>query len=177
MSNMEEKQISTERILNAKIINVRKDIVMTPKGECFREVVEHPGGAVILAYTDENHIILIKQFRYPAGQELIELPAGKLEKGEEPIVCAKRELTEETGYEAKNWEYLGYIFSTPGFCNEKIHLFKATDLTYKGTHFDEFELMENLITSTTDAIKMVKEGKITDSKTVFGIFHVLESMR
>lgn len=177
MPDMEEKQITTERILKAKIINVRRDKVMSPKGECFREVVEHPGGAAILAYTDKHHIILIKQFRYCASQELIELPAGKLEKGEEPITCAKRELTEETGYEAKNWEYLGYIFSSPGFCNEKIHLFKATDLTYKGTKFDEFELIENHITSVDDAIQMVKEGKITDSKTVFGIFHVLESMR
>lgn len=177
MADMEEKQISTERILNAKIINVRRDVVMSPKGECFREVVEHPGGAAILAYTDPQNIILIKQYRYAASQEMLELPAGKLEKGEEPINCAKRELTEETGYEAENWEYLGFIFSSPGFCNEKIHLFKATNLTLKETHFDEFELIENQITPVKTAIEMVKTGKITDSKTVFGIFHALESMR
>lgn len=177
MSDNEEKQLSTQKILNAKIINVRRDIVMSPKGECFREVVEHPGGAAILAYTDENHIILIKQYRYAASQEMIELPAGKLEKGEEPFECAKRELTEETGYEAKNWEYLGYIYSSPGFCDEKIHLFKATDLTFKGTNFDEFENIDTQIIPIDKAIEMVKSGKITDSKTVFGIFHVLESMR
>ena len=177
MSDNEEKQLSTQKILNAKIINVRRDIVMSPKGECFREVVEHPGGAAILAYTDENHIILIKQYRYAASQEMIELPAGKLEKGEEPFECAKRELTEETGYEAKNWEYLGYIYSSPGFCDEKIHLFKATDLTFKGTNFDEFENIDTQIIPIDKTIEMVKSGKITDSKTVFGIFHVLESMR
>ena len=177
MPDMEEKQISTQRILNAKIINVRRDVVMSPKGECFREVVEHPGGAAVLAYPNPQNIILIKQYRYAASQEMFELPAGKLEKGEEPINCAKRELTEETGYEARNWEYLGFIYSSPGFCDEKIHLFKATDLTYKGTHFDEFELIENHITPVKTAIEMVKTGKITDSKTVFGIFHVLESMR
>ena len=177
MSDKEEKQLSTQKILNAKIINVRRDVVMSPKGECFREVVEHPGGAAILAYTDENHIILIKQYRYAAAQEMLELPAGKLEKGEEPFECAKRELTEETGYEAKNWEYLGYIFSSPGFCDEKIHLFKATELTFKGTNFDEFETIDTQITQTQEAIEMVKSGKITDSKTVFGIFHVLESVR
>lgn len=177
MIDKTEKMISSEKILNAKIIDVRRDIVLSPKGECFREIVEHPGGVAILAYTDPNHIILIKQFRYATQEELIELPAGKLEKGEKPIDCAKRELLEETGFEAKNFEYLGFIFSSPGFCDEKIHLFKATDLTQKETNFDEFEVIENLITSTEDAIKMVTERKITDSKTVFGIFHVLESMR
>ena len=100
--NLEEKHISTERLLEGKIINVRRDKVLSPKGECFREVVEHPGGVVILPFVDEENLILIKQWRYPTGQEIIELPAGKLEYSEDPFECAKRELLEETGYEANS---------------------------------------------------------------------------
>jgi len=174
MSNLEEKCLTSEKLLEAKIINVRKDVVMSPKGECFREVVEHPGGVCILAYTDNQHVILTKQYRYAASQEMIELPAGKLEKNEQPIDCAKRELHEETGYEAKNFEYLGFIYSSPGFCNEKIHLYKATELTFKGTNFDEFELIETMITPIDKAINMVQSGIIVDSKTIFGLFYALK---
>ena len=171
MSNLEEKQISSEKLLSAKIINVRRDKVLSPKGECFREVVEHSGGVVILPYIDKDNIILIKQWRYAAGKELIELPAGKLEPKEDPFECAKRELTEETGYKAKNWNSLGYIYTSPGFCNEKLYLYKASDLEYAGTNFDEFETIENLITPIKKAYEMIVSGKIVDSKTICALCH------
>ena len=173
MTNLEEKMISTERILDAKIIKARRDIVMSPKGECFREVVEHPGGVAIVAFNSDNKIILTKQWRYATGQALIELPAGKLEPNENPIDSAKRELTEETGYEAKDWELLGYIYSTPGFCNEKIYLYSASNLEFKGTNFDEFELLENMSITLEDAYKMIQNGEIIDSKTICALFHIL----
>jgi len=177
MTDMEEKCLSSQKILEARIINVRRDDVLSPKGKCFREVVEHPGGVAIVAFKSDNNILLIKQWRYAAKQPMIELPAGKLEKGEEPINCAKRELTEETGYEAENWEYLGKIYTTPGFCDEVIHLFKATDLILKETKFDEFELIETFITPLDKAVDMVKKGEIIDSKTICGLFHVQNSER
>ena len=170
MTNLEEKFISTERLLDGKIVKVKRDKVLSPKGECFREVVEHPGGVVILAFADEKNIILIKQWRYPLGKAIIELPAGKLEYGEDPFEAAKRELTEETGYIAKNWEDLGYINTTPGFCNEKLYLYKATDLTYKNVNFDEFEIVESMITPLDKAVDMVKSGEIIDSKTICALF-------
>ena len=114
---------------------------------------------------------MIRQWRYATGRELIELPAGKLELDEDPFACAKRELTEETGYEAQNWKSLGYIYTSPGFCNEKLFLYKATDLIYKGTHFDEFETIENLVTPIAQAYKMISSGEIVDSKTICALCH------
>jgi len=170
MANLEEKFISTERLLDGKIVKVKRDIVMSPKGECFREVVEHPGGVVILPFLDDENIILIEQWRYPVGKAIIELPAGKLEYGEDPFEAAKRELTEETGYVADKWEDLGYIHTTPGFCDEKLYLYKASGLTYKETNFDEFEVVENRITPLNEALEMIKTGEIIDSKTICALF-------
>ena len=166
---LEEKKISSEALYTGKIINVRKDKILSPKGECYREVVEHPGGVVILPFIDKKNIILIKQWRYPTEQALIELPAGKLEYGEEPFPAAKRELTEETGYEANTWEDLGYIYTTPGFCNEKLYLYKATDLKFKATNFDEFELIETITVPFSQALEMIKKKEIIDSKTICAI--------
>lgn len=172
MSNLEEKFISTEKLLEAKIVKVRRDKVLSPKGECYREVVEHNGGVVVLPFLDDQNIIFVKQWRYPVGKELIELPAGKLEPEEVPFECAKRELVEETGFEAKKWKSLGYIYTTPGFCSEKLHLYAAYDLDFVGTKFDEFETLENKVLTIQDAINMVKSGEITDAKTISALFFV-----
>lgn len=173
MTDLKETKISSEYLLNAKIINVRRDNVMSPKGKCFREVVEHNGGVVILAFSNEKDVILIKQWRYPINQELIELPAGKLEINEDPFECAKRELIEETGYKANDWKSLGYIYTTPGFCNEKLYLYKATNLEYVGTNFDEFELIESMIVPLDKVLEMIKQGLINDSKTICAINRAL----
>ena len=172
MSNLEEKFVSSEKLLDGKIVKVKRDKVLTPKGECYREVVEHNGGVVILPFLDDQNIIFIKQWRYPVGKELIELPAGKLEVDEVPFECAKRELIEETGFEAKKWKSLGYIYTTPGFCSEKLHLYAAYDLEFVGTKFDEFETLENKVLTIQDAINMVKSGEITDAKTISALFFV-----
>ena len=119
-----EKTLSSEIVFDGKIMTVRKDEIELPTGhKSSREVVEHSGGVVILAICqkdEEGKILMVKQFRYPLSEPLLELPAGKLEKGEDPLEAAKRELHEETGYEAAKWEYLGYIFTSPGYSNEKL---------------------------------------------------------
>ena len=170
MTNLEEKFISSEKLLEGKIVKVKRDKVMSPKGECYREVVEHSGGIVILPFLDEENIILIEQWRYPVGKAIIELPAGKLEYGEDPFDAAKRELTEETGYVAEKWENLGYIHTTPGFCDEKLYLYKASHLSFQGTNFDEFETLESRITPLNKALEMIKTGEIIDSKTICALF-------
>ena len=167
--SLEEKALSSESKYTGLVVNVRKDDVLLSNGsKHYREVVEHSGGVVIIPVIGSK-VILIRQWRYPVGQQLIELPAGKLDKGEEPFLAAQRELTEETGYTAKKWEPLGYIYTTPGFCNEKIHLYKATDLEYSGTNFDFGEIIEPFTVEIKDAMKMIKENKIVDAKTIVGL--------
>lgn len=167
--SLEEKTLSSELKYTGCVVNVRQDDVVISNGSkhC-REVVEHSGGVVIIPIMGSK-VILIRQWRHPVGQHLIELPAGKLNPGEDPLPAAKRELTEETGYTAKNWEYLGYIYTTPGFCNEKITIYKATDLEYSGTNFDFGEIIEPFTVEIKDAVKMVRENKIVDSKTIVGL--------
>lgn len=166
-----ELTLSTTRKYEGKVINVRLDDVKISNGnEGFREVVEHSGGVVIVPITAENKVVLIKQWRYPIDQELIELPAGKLEVGEEPFPAAKRELQEETGYVADKWEDLGCIFTAPGFCNEKLYMYKASDLTYTQTNFDDGEVIDKFEVSIKEATDMIKSGKINDAKTIAGIF-------
>jgi ADP-ribose pyrophosphatase len=169
MKTLEEKTLSSETKYTGCIINVRQDNVLLSNGaKHHREVVEHPGGVVIIPVID-SRVILIKQWRHPVNDELIELPAGKLEKGEDPFLAAKRELTEETGYVAKEWESLGFIYTTPGFCNEKLYFYKATDLDYKQTNLDFGEIIEPYIIEINHAMEMVKNGKINDAKTIVGL--------
>lgn len=119
---MEQKEVTvnTNKIFEGKIINLRVDEVKLPNGKVTtREIVEHPGGVSIVAVNEEGKILLVKQYRKPAEESLLEIPAGKLEKGEDPLICAKRELLEETGYEASFIKHLITFYTTPGFSNEK----------------------------------------------------------
>ena len=175
MLSLKEKTISSEIKYKGKIINVRYDDVIISDGQVkFREVVEHSGGVVIVAITDENKVLLVKQWRYPIGQELIELPAGKLEKGEDPFEAAKRELEEETGYVAQNWQDLGFVFSTPGFCDEKLYFYKATGLKYTQTNFDDGEIIKPSEMDVDELFECIKTGKINDAKTIAAICMALK---
>ncbi len=168
-----EKTLASEVVYDGKIITVYNDKVEISDGKTsFREVVEHSGGVVILAFhkkDDTEKILMVKQFRYPLKQPLLELPAGKLEKGEDPFEAAKRELTEETGYIAKNWEDLGHIFTSPGYSDEKLYLYKATDLEYVGDCPDEGEILIEYEFSIDEIKKMIKDGEITDAKTICAV--------
>lgn len=133
-----EKTLDSQMMYDGRIIKVYKDNVELADGKkSFREVVRHSGGVVILAFKDEDTILLVKQYRYPIGEIVLELPAGKLEKGEDPFEAAKRELEEETGYCANKWTDLGYINTSPGFSDEKLYLYLAQDLEYTHCHPDE----------------------------------------
>lgn len=177
--NFEEKTLSSCNIYSGKIFDVIKDEVELSNGQkTIREVVKHPGGVVIVAKKDENTILMIKQFRYPTGSTLLELPAGKLEKGEDPFLAAKRELEEETGYVAKVWKKLGFIYPTPGFCDERLYLYFAKDLVYTKQNLDDGEILECFEYNIKEVFEMIKNGEINDSKTICALTRAfLEDLR
>lgn len=166
----EEKTLSSECVYDGKIMKVCRDDVEIATGKkSFREIVHHFGGVVIAALKDENTILAVKQFRYPLKQTIVELPAGKLEIGENPDLAAARELEEETGYKAKNWKSLGFIYTSPGYSDEKLYLYLATDLEFVGEHPDDGEILKVYEFPLDNFIEDVKNGKISDAKTVCAI--------
>lgn len=167
------KVLKSEVVFKGKMIDLKVDeIENIPSGnKGIREVAKHPGGAVAVAITDGNKILLVKQFRYPHRQWIIELPAGKLDKGEDPKICAARELQEETGYTAGKISKLGEIYTSPGFCDETLHIYLAENLTKGDHHREEGEEDMELLELTLDEIKeMIMSGEIIDAKTICGIY-------
>ena len=161
-----ETTIDSQLIYDGRVVKVFKDSVELPTGKnSFREVVKHSGGVVILAVKGDK-ILLVKQFRYPLKEVMFELPAGKLEIGEDPFEAAKRELEEETGYCANKWTPLGYVYTSPGYSDEKLYLYKAEDLEFTHCHPDEGEIIEAFEYSYEDVLKMVDNGEINDAKTL-----------
>ncbi len=170
---MDFKLIKSERLYNGKVFNLVVDQIEYPTGSrAIREVAEHPGGAVVLAAFPDRKIILVKQYRYPLGKFLYELPAGKLGPNEDPQACARRELVEETGYTADTWKQLTAIYTSPGFCTEQLHIFLATELSLAGAGQSLEEGEQSLtveIVPLPRAVEMIERGEITDSKTISGI--------
>lgn len=161
-----EKTINSELIFDGRVVKLYKDSVELSTGQkTFREVVKHSGGVVILAFK-EDKILLVKQFRYPMKEVMLELPAGKLEQGEEPFEAAKRELEEETGYCANKWTDLGYVYTSPGYSDEKLYLYKAEDLEFTHCHPDEGEIIQAFEYKYDDVLKMIDNGQINDAKTL-----------
>lgn len=173
MSNIEElreKTIRSEVIYSGRVVHLRKDEVTLPNGKkSFREIIDHPGAVVILAQSSLDKIIMVKQFRKAIDEVLLELPAGTLEPEEKIIDCAKRELAEETGYQAENWEKVFDFYSAPGFCNERLSLFFAWDLkkTESNTDFDEF--IEVIEIDKKSLLYLLDHKQIEDAKTLIGI--------
>ena len=167
MEKLNEKTIKSETIYEGKVFRITSDDVILSDGyKTKREVVHHNGGVVIAAERN-NKILMVKQFRYPANDVLYELPAGKLDKPNEDILsAAKRELEEETGHIAAIWASLGFIYTSPGFCTEKLYLFKASDLSFKGQHLDEGEILDFIEIDKNEVFNMIKTGKINDAKTI-----------
>lgn len=175
--NLEEKFISTQTIFNGKIFNVHRDDVLLPNGKtAFREVVEH-SGAVMVAPLDENeNLIFVRQYRYPFKSVLLELPAGKLEKGENALEAGIRELKEEVGAVAEKIIPLGKIYPTVAFCSEVITMFAATNLHIGESCPDEDEFIQTVKIPLSDAVEMVMNGEIVDGKTIAAVLklHVLK---
>ena len=175
-----EKTLTSASIYNGKVIDVVRDEVEISTGRhSFREVVKHSGGVVIVAVkkrSDDPTILLVKQFRYPIKQVVYELPAGKLEKGEDPDFACKRELEEESGYRAANWQSLGYINTSPGFCDEKLYLYLASDLEFVGEHPDEGEIIKAYEYKLSDVKKMILNGGINDAKTICAIYRAFNGV-
>jgi ADP-ribose pyrophosphatase len=163
-----EKTVSSQEIFNGTILRIRLDEAEVPGGGVFkREVVEHPGGVVALAVLPSEKLLLIKQYRYPLGHVLYEFPAGKLDGKEDPRLAIERELEEETGYRAEHWEELTYVYTSPGFCNERLTLFKATGLSLvENAHTEDDEFIEVMEVTPDEVRQMIRERKIVDAKTI-----------
>lgn len=169
--NYYEKTIKEERKYTGNIINVDKVTVVLPNGkESTRDIVRHSGASVIVPIADDGKIYMVKQYRKPCEMISLELPAGKLDAGEPPEVCAERELREETGCIAGKMTKVLTIHSTPGFSDEVLHMFVATDLVEKNPCPDEDEFISCKKYEISDLISMIERGEITDAKTIIGIF-------
>jgi ADP-ribose pyrophosphatase len=173
--------MSEARLLSRRIayqgghIQVREDRVIEPAGyEALREIVVHPGAVCIVARPSADKVILIRQYRHAAGQELLEIPAGTLHDGEDPLECAFRELEEETGYRAATMTERARFWTTPGFTTEFMHLYEASDLTRTQIHPDEDEVIEVEIVSRAEALQMIDNGRIQDAKSILGLVRVLK---
>jgi ADP-ribose pyrophosphatase len=172
MSLLEEKTLSSEKIFSGRIISLQVDEVELPNGnKAKRELIKHPGAVAIIALTDENKIVMVEQYRKALEQTIIEIPAGKLEKDEDPVVCAQRELEEETSYECKNLELLNSFYTSPGFANEIVHIYVAKGLSKKenAAGLDEDEFVNLMELTLDEALQAIKENRICDAKTVFAV--------
>ncbi|PCF50449.1 NUDIX hydrolase [Staphylococcus delphini] len=172
--HFEEKTISKESIYKGKIIEVEKHKVSLPNNEtAYREVVKHNGAVAICALTPDQQVILVKQYRKALEQELLEIPAGKLEPGEDRESAAMRELEEETGYKAKKLTLIGEVYGTPGFSNEKISVYFADNLVEGEVNLDEDEFVEKVLYSLEDVKKAIEARTIKDAKTFIAFQHLL----
>ncbi|CAH1903974.1 ADP-ribose pyrophosphatase [Candidatus Nitrotoga sp. HW29] len=169
--DLKETRIDSMVVYEGDFIKVFKDNVRLPNGSVgFREHIVHPGAVAILAILDNGNLLMERQFRYAPQREFIELPAGKIDHGEDILRTAQRELLEETGYIASQWTHLTTAWPCIGFADERMEYFLARGLTYQGRQLDEGEFLEVFELSLSDALDWIRQGKINDSKTIIGIF-------
>ena len=164
---LKEKQLSSEQLCAGPVFTVTRDEILLPDGKKgFRDLVHSTGGVVILPLDEQGNVTLVRQFRYAHGRVLLEAPAGKLEKGEEPYPAAQRELKEETGFTAQRWDFLGAIETSPGFLSEKLYLYLARGLEAGEQYLDEGEFLETVTMELEEATAMAADGRISDAKTL-----------
>lgn len=165
-----EKSLSSELIYKGRVIELRKDSVELENGKiAIREVIHHNGGVAVLAIDDDDNIMFVRQFRYPYKEALFEIPAGKLEPGEDPAACGRRELEEEAGCVAGEYEFLAKAYPTPGYTDEILHLYVAKKLTFTRQNLDEDEFLTSLKIPYAKALEMCLNGEIKDAKTSIAI--------
>ena len=170
-----EKTIKSEHIFEGKVVDLWVDSVLLPDGkEALREVINHPGGVCVLAVDENNNVLTVRQYRKATDDVMLEIPAGKLEYGEDVEVAAARELREETGMIAGEMVYLGYFHPTPAYCREKIHMYFASKLKKTETDLDDDEFLEASAIPYGEMYKMALSNEITDGKTVLALFKAKE---
>lgn len=168
--DFEEKTLSAEQKYKGKIFSVREEQVSLPDGtEAMRELISHPGGVGVIAVTEDRQVFMVEQYRIAAKSMMLEIPAGKLEYGENPLECGKRELIEETGYSAAEFVHLGEYYATPGYCEEKLNIYLARELEFVGQHLDEGEFLNVKKYSLDELYDMVMNNEIHDAKTAIAI--------
>jgi len=168
---LKEIRLDSELMYEGDFIRVRKDKVRLPDGAVSsREYITHPGAVAVLAMLDNGNLVMERQFRYPLQREFIELPAGKIDDGEDILPCAQRELLEETGYVASEWIHLTTAWPCIGYADERMEYFLARGLTHQGSNLDEGEFLEVFELSLAEAIDWIRLGKINESKTIVGLF-------
>ena len=165
--NLTEKQLTKEYIFKGRVINLRRDTALLPNNTtATREDIEHNGGVCVAALPDNDEVLFVRQFRYPYMEEILEIPAGKRDSADEdPLLCGKRELKEETGATAKKFIPLGELYPTPGYCGEIIWMFAATGLDFGQTCPDDDEFLEVEKIPLNKAVEMILNGEIKDAKT------------
>jgi ADP-ribose pyrophosphatase len=165
-----ESTLSSQTAYHGQLLQVMEDKVRLPDGKtATREYIRHPGAVMIVALADAETLILERQFRYPLNRHFIELPAGKIEKGEEPLATARRELVEECGYEAKDWRHLATLYPCIGYADERLELYLARDLVHVGSKLDDGEFLQVMPVKIAEALEWVRAGKITEVKAVIGL--------
>ncbi len=168
-----EETIESQSIYSGKILSLRRDTIKIRDGKvAIREIVEHDGAVGIVPFTDEGKIILVKQFRKATNKELVEIPAGTLERGEDPIKCASRELEEETGYVASEIRHIISFYLAPGYSTEIMHIFHASGLRKTRQKLEEDEEVELINVELDDAISMVRRNEIEDAKTITALLSI-----
>lgn len=176
--DLTETTVSSQKVFEGDLLHVYQDHASLPDGKVkIREYIAHPGAVVIIPLLDNGELVLERQFRYPLHRDFYELPAGKIDSGEDPLVCAQRELLEETGYTAKSWRYLATLHPCIGYSNEKLIYYLAQELTFEGANLDDGEYLEIFTLPPAEALEWVKEGKITDNKSVSGLFWAEKILR
>jgi ADP-ribose pyrophosphatase len=165
-----ETRLSGENVYDGVLLHVRRDVVRLPNGQpAVREYIEHPGAVAIIPVLASGELLMERQYRYPLGRELIELPAGKISAGEPTLETARRELREETGYAAAEWRYLTTIHPVCAYSTEGIELWLARGLRHEGRALDDGEFLETFPVALATAVEWVREGRISDAKTVVGV--------
>lgn len=169
--NLTEHELTSRAVYDGRLLHVREDRVLLPNGkEATREYIVHPGAVVVVPLLADGTILMVRQFRYPLRREFYELPAGKIDPGEDPLVCGQRELLEETGFIADTWHSLTTIHPCIGYSDERILIYVAQGLSERGHQRDEDEFLDNVLMPLSEAMDWVREGRISDVKTMVGLF-------